>query len=62
VDGTNVYWTTSGAIVECAIGGCGGNPTTVLASSTVTTQNPILAVDSTSIYWMNGATLMKVAK
>jgi hypothetical protein len=62
LDASSVYWITSGAIVRCAIGGCGGNPTTILTSNTVGTQDPILAVDSTSIYWMNGATLMKVAK
>ena len=62
VDTNSVYWITSGAIVKCAIGGCGGNVTTVVTSNTVSTQDPILAVDATSIYWLNGATLMKIAK
>ena len=61
IDSSNVYWAGSGpSLVKCAIGGCGSNPTTVLPSIAV--HPPIFQVSSTTIYWLNGATLMKVAK
>jgi hypothetical protein len=61
IDSSNVYWAGSGpSLVKCAIGGCGSNPTTVLPSIAV--NPPIFQVSSTTIYWLNGATLMKVAK
>jgi hypothetical protein len=64
IDGTNVYWSTadaagySGTIVECAIGGCGGSPTSIATTketyppgSEGSYAAPGLAVDSAHIYW-----------
>jgi len=51
--GGDVYWTNDsnpGSIAKCAITGCGGNPTTIVASS-----SPIgLDVDASGIYWLDG--------
>jgi hypothetical protein len=53
VDEAAAYWTTydDGAVMSCAIGGCGGDPTT-LAS----TQPGLygVAVDSSGVYWTTG--------
>ena len=75
VDGTNVYWSTAdasgyfGSILECAIGGCGGNPTSI--ATTKETYPPGsagsyatvgLAVDSAHIYWTDpGRNLVMMA-
>ena len=62
-DSTNVYWLSSNALVKCAVGGCGGSPTTVLPGRTPSnTSGPNVRVDGTFIYWLEGATLYKVAK
>jgi hypothetical protein len=49
-DGVNVYWTNEpgGTIQKCAVGGCGGNPTT-LASNQGSTG--FIAVDAGYVYW-----------
>jgi hypothetical protein len=45
VDGTDVYWAEENDFVKCAIGGCGGEPTTIAS-----TQGIAVAVDSTNVY------------
>lgn len=32
-DGANVYWADAAGIVACAVGGCGGVPTVVVAAT-----------------------------
>jgi hypothetical protein len=57
VDATSAYWTTSDAVMSCAIEGC-TSPAT-LASA----QGPFgLAVDADSVYWANtgGGNVMKL--
>jgi hypothetical protein len=57
VDGTEVYWSleqsggTLGAIVKCAIGGCGGTPALVGMTSTQQSPTVGLALDATRVYW-----------
>jgi hypothetical protein len=46
VDGTNVYWTEAAGLQRCAIGGCGGMPTTLTPSA-----GPALALDATHVYF-----------
>jgi hypothetical protein len=66
VDSTNVYWVndggsgSKGTVMQCAIGGCNMNPTT-LASGQGTPE--AIAVDSANIYWTNSSdgTVMKCA-
>jgi hypothetical protein len=51
VDSKNVYWATAltvGNVQKCAIGGCGGIPTTLSAGEN-SAQGPV--VDSKSVYW-----------
>jgi hypothetical protein len=53
VDGTNVYFTSTagfGSVMKCAIGGCGGSPTTI-ASGFVGVGLMGIAVDGTNVYW-----------
>ncbi len=45
VDATDVYWVEDGSVYRCTIGGCGGSPTTVAATS-----GQAIAVDATHIY------------
>ena len=59
VDATNVYFTDGPSVMKCAIGGCGGNPTTL-----ATDQLPgAIAADATNVYWTdrNDGTVMKCA-
>ena len=56
-DSTNVYWVDSsggsGAVLRCALGGCGGAPTTIASGSL--TNNPVdVAVGGSAVYWTNG--------
>jgi hypothetical protein len=57
VDSTNVYWTVYGAVVKCAIGGCGGMPTTLATGQgTPGGSVGVIAVDSTNVYWTDPGT------
>jgi hypothetical protein len=47
VDAANVYWSDSSGIVKCAIGGCNGQPSTIVASQ----QAYGLATDGENVYW-----------
>jgi len=51
VDAQNVYWTTltsTGTVMECAVGGCGNAPTTLVDGR----PDPfIIALDATNVYW-----------
>jgi hypothetical protein len=53
VDATSVYWTTTypGAVLKCAISGCGGQPTQ-LASAPSGQGYGGIAVDDTDVYWV----------
>jgi hypothetical protein len=70
LDGTYVYWVNRGAslgassdgsVMRCAVGGCGGNPTTI-ASAQFDPHG--IAVDSVAIYWANAGdgSIWKLAK
>ena len=54
-DAENAYWTAGGAVLKCAIGGCGGAPTTLGFGG------GSLAVDSTSVYWSDGTSILECA-
>jgi hypothetical protein len=55
IDATNLYVadSTTGYIVSCAIGGCGGNPTTVALLNAGSSYPGPLAVDATYVYAAN---------
>lgn len=44
-DGTDVYWSESGSIYKCAVGGCGGGPSVFAAAG-----GPAVAVDANHVY------------
>ena len=54
VDGTSVFWATSGNVVKCATNGCGGVPT-ILSFSQVAGSIKGIAVDDTFVFWTNNA-------
>ncbi|HEX3770980.1 MAG TPA: hypothetical protein VHV30_08960 [Polyangiaceae bacterium] len=64
-DGTNAYWVTlaqggtSWNIVRCAVAGC-GTPTPI--AKNVPMKPVALVGDATSLYWVNGVTVMRLAK
>ncbi len=50
-DGVNVYWAELGGgnVYKCAVGGCGGSPTSLAAT---TSSAPFaVATDGTNVYW-----------
>jgi hypothetical protein len=62
LDGSNVYWGGDTMILECAISGCEGIPTTLASNQAGIAA---LAVDSTSVYWGTSSltyAVVKVAK
>jgi len=56
-DEQRVYWSTEdttggfGEIVECSIGGCGGQPTPIAKTQTSKYPTIGLALGAQSIYW-----------
>jgi hypothetical protein len=70
VDTTNVYWINAGtaannyqdgALMTCAIAGCGGVPTR-LGPAAANRGGPVgIAVNDTSVYWDSGGSLMFAA-
>jgi hypothetical protein len=66
-DGVNLYWLQYGpaALMKMPVGG--GAPVTMVTGAAVATPPsntplPPLAVDGTSVYWLNPPAIMKVAK
>jgi hypothetical protein len=53
VDRTNVYWINGSAIMRCAIGGCGANPTVAVQGFNLINS---FAIDATTIYWTDAYT------
>ncbi len=58
-DATNLYWIGSSGLVRCARSGCGGTPTVLVPSASITGG---IAVDATSIYYLQTTTLYRLAK
>jgi hypothetical protein len=52
-DGVNAYWSDNagGSIVSCAVGGCGGNVTTVAPSVNLSA----LTTDGVNVFWTDAA-------
>jgi hypothetical protein len=49
-----VYWLFDGAVRKCAVGGCGGSPTTLASKG-----GWPLAVDGLNVYWASAASIEK---
>jgi hypothetical protein len=61
-DTSSVYWTNqAGQVMACALGGCNGNPTTLASGRNGEFAIGALAVDATSVYWGDGAGIVKCA-
>ncbi len=55
-DGLHVFWITGNSVFECAVSGCGGEPTRIDTPYWDATDRPNrLAVDDESLYWTTGA-------
>jgi hypothetical protein len=50
VDASRIYFSASGAILSCAIGGCGGNPTLLVNGDAAVDG---MATDGQSLFWAN---------
>jgi hypothetical protein len=64
VDNMNVYWgDSSGYVYKCAVGGCGGTPTSLSPSEGASPSYGI-ALDATYVYWSNESqgTIARVSK
>jgi hypothetical protein len=53
VDGTGIYWATQApdAVLACGLGGCGGAPTTLMASSPSVAAASQVALDGNTVYF-----------
>jgi hypothetical protein len=58
VDGSAVYWATSTAVMACANGCSGNNPTALATGQSSPTG---IATDGTSVYWATGDFIRKCA-
>jgi hypothetical protein len=55
VNGGNAYWPCqNGDLVKCSTGGCGTGPT-ILYMSSQNALSPVIAVDSSSVYWVDSS-------
>jgi hypothetical protein len=66
VDDTNVYWadrggtkTSTGSLLRCAKQGCGGAPAALVSGQP---SPSFVAVDATSLYWLEGYASTQVAR
>jgi hypothetical protein len=50
VDTTDVYWSTPGQVMKCALGGCNNAPTTVLEGGTDLAATDQIALDESNVY------------
>ncbi len=63
VDGSDVYWAVANrALMKCAKNGCNNQPTILASSNTVNTFNEDMALDATSVYWVDSTGLRQCAK